>query len=353
MDSFLTMERFIKMRGHLITPLFSVLPLNHDFEFDKIKHGPLQSLASEIKYIQENIKLIGEEEKISRLFKVVTYGLYIYAIDLSEIINKKTFISQKLYHKFISLYLRHRNINQIDQEKYLDLCRNNRDIMLESNTLGRFENLLRDEGFDHKTFNLSAIFLILFWANLENLAQTIKGKIFIARNSMNELCEVIRDEIGVDETALLNMEVSQIIKDCTECHMLLHYTGKFFIQNGSPEMEYIESIGKNKVIKSTQVKGGKSKGETGKKIIEATIFFWKKCLENNPNLLAKSFSEALYSLSRNTEDSNHGVNKIKDFIKNLGEKERISVLSKSKAKPKAIAARLTKYNLIRNTTISD
>ena len=52
MDSFLTMERFLKMRGHLITPLFSILPLDHDFNFNKNQNDPLNTLSTEIEYVR-------------------------------------------------------------------------------------------------------------------------------------------------------------------------------------------------------------------------------------------------------------------------------------------------------------
>ena len=227
MDSFLTMERFLKMRGHLITPLFSTLPLDHDFNFSKNQNDPLNTLSTEIEYVRRNLKQIGDEAKISRLCRIVNYALYIHAVDLGDIIDEKTFISHNLYHNLISIYITHQNVSQIDREKYLDLCRNNQGIMLASDTLRRFERILDKEGFDSKTFNLSAIFLVLFWANLERLKKILRNK---ALKNFNEA-----EKSGI---ALFDIEVIQMVKDCTECHMLIHYIGRFFIQNDSAEMKY-------------------------------------------------------------------------------------------------------------------
>lgn len=341
MDSFLTMERFLKMRGNLITPLFSTLSLDHDFEFHKSQHGPVNSLSTEIEYVRRNLKRIGDDEKISRLFRIVNYALYIHAVDLGDRISEKTFISQDLYHNFISTYLGHQNLNQINRDAYLDLCKNNHAAMLTSDKFRRFEKLLDEEGFDSKAFNLSAIFLVLFWANLEMLARAIQGKTVTIKNHNEELYQVVRDERGEAETAIINMEVAQMIKDCTECHMLLHYVGKFFIQKESAEMKYIESFGENKAVKNTQVKGGKGKGETGHKLVEITRFFWEKCNEKKPNLSIKTFAEALYYACNDEKAPSGMIESVKNLIKDLNEKEKISVLNRSNAKPKAIAARLS------------
>lgn len=347
MDSFLTMELFMKMRGNLINPIFSVIPLEHKFNFKDVRYGPLNLLSKEIEYVQRNLKRIGDEQKISQLFRGISYGIYMHAIDLGLDINEKSLISHEIYHDLISIYLKHKSVLQIRKEKYLRICDKNSDFSLENQKIHLFEELLKEKGFDLKTFNLSTVFLVLFWANLERLAKTLNGKTSVIKNSNGALCEIVLDEVDIEKTALLNLEVSEMIKNCSDCHMFIHYVGTFFVQNESYQMEFIESFGKKKAVKNTQAKGGKSKGETGQKLVEITRFFWKKCNKKElkiSHLTMENFSDAIYSLcDKRRKVPNGTIRKIRDAIENLNEKEKIAILKRSKAKPKAIAARLSGF----------
>lgn len=337
MDSFLTMERFLKMRGNLITPLFSVLSLDHDFEFNEKKAEPLNLLSGEIEYVRRHLRKIGDQEKILKLFEASCYLNYLHSIDLGKNITSEILTSPEIYGDFLHLYAYHQNLLEINEMAYAKMIDRDRNLLMERLKIMAFEDSLEQNGFDHKTLNFSAIFPILFWANLEKLEAKITD------NS--------KTNSEITENRSLDLETMQLFKDCINSHWSFQYFNQIFVQKDSISMHYLETFGQKRAVKNTQAKGGKRKGENGQKLVEITRFFWEKCREAKPNLLAKTFAEALYSLCKSPRTkSPNSIEEIKNIIKNLKEAKKISILNRSEAQPKAIAARLS--GKILNSSIS-
>ncbi len=350
MDSFLTMERFLKMRGNLITPPFSVLSLDHDFEFNENKIGPLNLLSGEIEYVRRHLRKIGDQEKISKLFEASYYLNCLHSIDLEKNTTSKIVTSSEIYGDFLHTYAYHQNLLQINEIAYAKMIDRDRDLLMEHLKILAFKDSLEKNGFDPKTLNYSAIFLILFWENLEKLAAKIRDS--ARMNLHKKIYKFIRNKTEITENIFLDLEALRLFKDCINSHWSFQYFNQIFIENDSISMRYIETFGQKMAVKNTQAKGGKSKGEAGQKLVEITKFFWEKCREKKPNLLIKTFSEALYSVCKSPRtQSPNSIEEIKNIIKNLKEAEKISILKKSEAQPKAIAARLS--GIIRNSSTSE